>query len=83
MASITHKVTPRQASQSRSSSSAAVVVADVRTSCTRRPGLSSCGTRTHATSDALPVSSAATRVTTSASSMISSTGHLLPSCSRH
>ena len=78
MASITHSVTPWHISQSRSSSSAGVVVANVRTSCSRRPGLSSCGTRTHAVSVALPISSAATRVTTSASSVISSTGPALP-----
>jgi hypothetical protein len=31
------------------------------TSCSRRPGLLSCGTRTQHTTSALPISSAATR----------------------
>jgi hypothetical protein len=44
------------------------VVAKVRTSWRRLPGLDSCGTRAHATSIALPISSAATRSTSSAGS---------------
>jgi hypothetical protein len=76
--SITHSVTSWHVSQSRSSSSADVVVANVRTSCSRRPGLLPCGTRTHAVSVALPISSAATRATISASSVISSTGLPFP-----
>jgi hypothetical protein len=76
--SITTRVTPRPYSQSASSSSDLVVVANVRTSWRRRPGLASCGTRTHATSVALPISSAATRSTSSAgSSMTSSTATIL------
>ena len=70
MASITHKLTPWHVSQSCSSSSDRVVVANVRTSCRRLPGIVSCGTRTHATSDALPISSAATRATSSATSSV-------------
>jgi len=59
--SITTRVTPRPYSQSAISSSDLVVVAKVRTSWRRLPGLVSCGTRTHATSIALPISNAATR----------------------
>jgi len=67
---MTTRVTPWQTSQSRSSSSDRVVVAQVRTSCRRRPGLVSCGTRTHAVSVALPMSSAATRSTSAVSSSV-------------
>jgi hypothetical protein len=55
-----------------------VVVANVRTSWRRLPGLASCGTRTHATSVALPTASAATRSTRSTSSA-GSPGDLLHS----
>ena len=78
MASITHKLTPWHTSQSCSSSSDRVVVANVRTSCRRLPALVSCGTRTHATSDALPISSAATRATSSAASSVISSMSVLP-----
>jgi hypothetical protein len=70
--SITTRVTPRPYSQSASSSSDLVVVAKLRTSWRRRPGLVSCGTRTHATSVALPISSAATCSTSSAGSSVTS-----------
>ncbi len=45
-----------QRSQSAHPSSAGVVVGYSRTSSLRRPGRLSCGTRTHATSPALPMS---------------------------
>jgi hypothetical protein len=67
-----HPGHPRQRSQSRSPSSAGVVVAQVRTSWRRAPGLDSCGTRTHAVSVVLPISSAATRSTSSAGSSVTS-----------
>ena len=72
MASITHRLTPWATSQSCNSSSDRVVVANVRTSCRRAPGLLSCGTRTHAVKAALPTSSAATRATSSAASSTTS-----------
>ena len=53
-------------------SNSAVVVGYSRTSCIRRPGLDACGTRTHATSEALPKSSAAIRATCSSTSSTSS-----------
>ena len=69
-------------SQSASASNAGVTDAYSRTSCTRRSGLVGCGTRTHATRPALPMSIAHTRATTcTGSSLLSSTGDA-PSPSR-
>ena len=76
---MTTRVTPRQRSRSAIPSSERVIVEYVVTSCSRRPGLSSSGTRTQQTSSALPMSSAATRSMISpvsrASSNISSPNH--------
>jgi hypothetical protein len=62
-------------SQSASLSNDDVIVAYSRTSCARLPGLLGCGTRTHATNSALPMSIAHTRSTSpTGSSVISSIG---------
>src|SRR5215470_9129837 len=47
-----------------------VIVEYASTSCNRRPGRSSCGTRTQHTSSALPISSAATRAMISSLSCV-------------
>jgi hypothetical protein len=59
-----------QRSQSANANSAGVTVAYSRTSCTRRAGSVSCGTRTQATSPALPMSIAHTRAYCAAGSSL-------------
>src|SRR5262249_30454285 len=70
VASITTRVTPRQRSRSARPSSGRVIVAYACTSCSRRPGRSSSGTRTQHTSSALPISKAATRAMICSSSCV-------------
>src|SRR5262249_46297216 len=61
---------PRQRSRSARPSSGRVIVAYACTSCSRRPGRSSSGTRTQHTSSALPISKAATRAMICSSSCV-------------
>ncbi len=63
-------------------SSGRVIVAYVCTSCSRRPGRSSSGTRTQHTSSALPISSAATRAMICSSSCVSVSIWLPPTIDR-
>src|SRR5512132_3188578 len=76
---MTTRVTPSSASRSASTSSERVIVAWVRTSCSRLPGVSGRGTRTQHTSSALPISSAAIRPMSSSVSLLSSSTR--PPCS--
>jgi hypothetical protein len=61
VASITTRVTPKARSRSAITNSERVIVECGVTSCSRRPGLLSSGTRTQQTNSALPISNAATR----------------------
>src|SRR5215207_7295901 len=62
-----------QRHQSASPSTSRRVVPGSRTSCARRPGRDSCGTRTHTINVLLPMSIPHTRCTSSTSSSTSST----------
>jgi hypothetical protein len=69
---MTTRVTPSSRSRSASRNKEWVMVEYVVISCTRRPGVCGLGTRTQATSSALPMSNAATRSMISSRSCVSS-----------
>jgi hypothetical protein len=80
---MTTRVTPSSRSRSASRSSERVIVEYVAISCARRPGVSGLGTRTQATSSALPMSNAATRSMMSSRSWVSSSIAVLPAPAHH